>query len=282
MATKAKTTTTAPVPEAAAKKAGGTLAKKEEHLPAAAGLSFEEDAGMGLEGADKASFAIPFIFILQPLSPVVAESTVEGAKAGMFMNNITNELFTEVDVVPVAFQRRFLRWAPRKLGGGYKGEYNPADVESGAVEGVVRDESGRYWFDGTDKDANDALKDTRMHFVLLVRDDGSFTPALISMASTQIKRSKKWLSRIQNIQVRGASGKLFTPPSFSHVYRLTTVKESNDQGIWWSYEIDTKGPVQDPELYAAAKAFHAQVATGAVEVAPPVADVDAADDGEKF
>ena len=74
---------------------------------------FAADAGLGMEGADKSSFAIPFLSILQGLSPQL--ETVDGAKPGLFINSITNEVFKEVLVIPCAFQRRFLRWAPRGL-----------------------------------------------------------------------------------------------------------------------------------------------------------------------
>ena len=90
------------------------------------------------------------------------------------------------------------------------------------------------------------------------------------MASTQIKKSKRWLSRIQGVQLRSASGAMFNPPSFSHIYKATSLKESNDQGVWYGWELDMVGPVQDADLYAAAKAFHAQIVAGKVSVSPPV------------
>lgn len=256
------------------------MAKKEEAATAVAAAAqtalavntaamFEQDAGMGTEGADKDSFAIPFVSILQPLSPTVADGK-EGHKAGLFINSVTGEVLPEIQIVPVAFQRRYLRWAPREKGGGYKGEFSPIDVETGKVEGLQKGDDNRYYIGGTNPKENDQLKDTRNHFVLLVRSDGSWTQALISMASTQIKKSKRFLSRIQGIQLRSASGAMFNPPSFSHMYKATSVKESNDQGVWYGWEIDMTGPVQDADLYNAAKAFHAQIVAGKVVVAPPV------------
>ena len=46
-------------------------------------MDFSADAGQGMEGADKASFAIPFITMLQGLSPQL--ETVDGAKPGLFI-----------------------------------------------------------------------------------------------------------------------------------------------------------------------------------------------------
>ena len=235
---------------------------------------FAADAGLGMEGADKSSFAIPFIAILQGLSPQL--ETVDGAKPGLFINTITNEVFKEVLVVPCAFQRRFLRWAPRSEGGGYKGEYNPVDIETGKIEGVHTSAEGRLMLE------NDELKDTRNHYVLMQTESGAWQPALFSLSSTQIKKSKKWMSRIQGIEMRNAQGKAFNPPSFSHIYKLTSVKEENSKGSWWGVEIEMVEPVGDAELYAKAKAFHNSVASGDVEVAPPQPDVEATGSDDRF
>ena len=65
------------------------VARKESAGAMVAAIDFAADDGMGTEGADKDSFAIPFLSILQPLSPQVAEGA-EGAKAGRFINSVTN------------------------------------------------------------------------------------------------------------------------------------------------------------------------------------------------
>lgn len=260
------------------------VAKQEENANAvavASAINFMADAGMGTEGADKDSFAVPFLSILQPLSPQVVDGK-EGAKGGKFINSVTEEMNDEVLVVPVAFQRRFLRWQPREKGGGYKGDFSPIDVETGKVEGLQRGDDGRLYIGGTNPKEHDQLKDTRNHFVMLVRPDGSWTQALVSMSSTQIKKSKRWLSRIQGIQIKGPNGAHFTPPSFSHIYRCKSVKEQNDQGSWFGWDIDIEGQVQDAELYAAAKAFHANIVAGKVDIAPPVSDDAVEGDSEKF
>lgn len=256
-------------------------------------LDFSSDAGAGMEGADKASFAIPFITVLQGLSPQcepVKDGGVEGAKPGLFINTITNELYEEVLVVPCAYNRRFLRWAPRSSGGGFKGEYNPVDVETGNLQGLTI-VNGSYLMDVPAGATNthdaqgaplyDHLADTRNHFVLVKTKAGNWVQALVSLTSSQIKKSKRWMSRIQGVEMRDANGKAFVPPSFSHIYKLTSVKEENAKGKWYGVEIDIVEPVSDPELYANAKKFNQAVNAGAVEVAPPVNET-AATDKEQF
>lgn len=239
------------------------------------GVDFAADAGMGMEGVDKDSFAIPFIALLQGLSPQL--ETVDAAKPGLFINTITDEVFKEVLVVPCAYQRRYLRWAPRSEGGGYKGEYNQIDIETGKILGVEKDADGRLRLEG------DELKDTRNHFVLMQSESGAWQPALLSLSSTQIKKSKRWMSRIQGIELRTPEGKPFNPPSFSHVYKLKAVKEENSKGSWWGLEIELVEPVSDPELYGRAKEFNKQVAAGEVRAQEPVGDHAAeAGGGDRF
>ena len=223
-------------------------------------MNLAEDAGAGMEGADKSSFAIPFISVLQGLSPQL--ETVEGARPGLFTNTITEELYKEVRVIPCAFQRRYLRWAPREVGGGFKGEYLPQDIDTGRIQTELN-ERGQPTID------DDLLKDTRSHFVLVESANGTWQPALISMSSTQIKKSKRWMSLINGIEMTTPQGKRFTPPSFGFIYRVRAVKEENSQGAWWGMEVSLDCPVDDPELYARAKEFHASVTAGDVEVLRP-------------
>ncbi len=255
-----------------ATKAKNEVAVKQENTALSTGeVDFSQFAGMGMEEADKSSFAIPFLTILQGLSPQL--ETVDGARPGLFINTITNELFKTIKVVPCSFNRRFIRWAPRESGGGYKGEYNPVEVETGKITDVRQSDDGRLMI------GDDLLSDTRNHYVLFQDSNGAWHPALISLSSTQIKKSKRWMSRIQGIQMRNAAGRLYTPPSFSHIYELQAVKEKNAKGEWWGLDIGTDvTPVQDAELFNIAMAFHKSVAAGEVQVQEPV-EPDTAEQG---
>ena len=71
------------------------LKKKEEAaLPAMMAESFAADAGSGFENADKDSYAIPFIKLLQSMSPQCKKSNgayIQGAEEGMLFNTVTEE-----------------------------------------------------------------------------------------------------------------------------------------------------------------------------------------------
>lgn len=246
-------------------------------------INYENDAGMGQEGADKDSYAIPFILALQPLSPVVVEKSVAGAEAGMLMNSVTNALFKKLYLIPVAYSRRWIRWGAREAGGGFKGEFTTPQAMEIRGKGLVKELEGRLYYPEADGSINpkksDRLADTRSHFVLAMDapDSDIAFPAVLALTSTGIKVSKNWMSRIEGIKLRRGGkpdGELFTPPSFSHIYELTTTLEKNDKGTWFQpLIVPTLGAdgkalqVSRAALYEQAKSFNAQVTSGSVTVA---------------
>lgn len=250
-------------------------------LSTAVELDFSADAGAGMEGATAESFAIPFLSVLQKGSPQVDEAgpgpLVDGAKAGMLFENITGRLFDSkvgVIVVPCAYRRVFLRWGARGTeDAGFKGEVLPEEVAKLRAEGKVVEVDGGLYFPEADgsirrsKDGKvqcDVLKDTRNHYVLILDEEtGGWTNALMSLTSTQIKKSKMLMSLMASVKVKGPAG-LFTPPTFANQIRVSTVAESNDKGNWYGVKFDTEGQVRDGAIFAAAKAFHASVAKGEV------------------
>ena len=63
---------------------------------------------------------------------------------------------------------------------------------------------------------------------------------------------------MNSIKLKGKNG-LFTPAAYSHVYNLSTVQQSNDKGTWFGWNVAKIGPVQDKNLYEAAKQFASNV-----------------------
>lgn len=236
---------------------------------------FAEDAGAGMEGATAESFAIPFLSVLQKGSPQVDEASgvaLEGAKAGMLYENVNSKLLdgkAGVRIVPCSYRRVFLRWAPKGSdGAGFKGELAPEVVADMRAKGEIVDMDGKLYIplaDGTVNDKKcDRISDTRNHYVLLLdADTGGWKEALVSLTSTQIKKSKMLMSALASVKVNGPSG-MFTPPTFANIVRMSTVPESNDKGTWFGVKFELAAQVDRPEVYAAAKAFHASVSKGSV------------------
>ena len=62
---------------------------------------------------------------------------------------------------------------------------------------------------------------------------------------------------------QGKNG-LFTPPTYSHIYKLKTVQQSNDKGTWFGWDVSKVGPITDKGIYEIAKGFSTNVGKGAV------------------
>jgi hypothetical protein len=232
--------------------------------------AFEDDAGAGFETADSSAYAIPFLTILQSMSPQCKKSDgayIKGAEEGMLFNSVTQELFngdTGVVVIPCYFKRSFIKWAPRETGGGFKGELLPSDPQ---VTSARADDEGKLH----DADGN-LLSDTRTHYVLLLTANGGYQPAVLSLSSSQIKKSRNWMSKMNGIKMQRQDGSYFTPAMFSHQYRITTVPESNDKGSWFGLKVEIVGPVDIADLYRASKSFRDAVSSGEIKEQTPRQD----------
>jgi hypothetical protein len=107
------------------------------------------------------------------------------------------------------------------------------------------------------------IEKTAQHFVIV--NGATPTTALIAMKSTQLKISRKWNSMMQSIKMQGKNG-LFTPASFSHLYQLKTVQQSNDKGTWFGWEVSKTGPIENADLYQQARSFAESISKGDVQV----------------
>ena len=207
--------------------------------------------------------AIPYINILQSNSPQLNPSKaehIEGAKPGQFFNTVTQEVTNEISVVPVFYQLKYVEWKPREQGGGFVEGH---DASSGILSQTKRDPM-------TNKDVlqnGNYIATTAYHYVLVQGADGAWSQAVVSMTSTQLKKSRRWNSLMLSQKIKGPSG-MFTPPTYATVYKLTTVSESNDRGSWFGYQIEKVGQVDDANLYNEAKAFSTAASRGEVEAKP--------------
>jgi hypothetical protein len=247
------------------------LAKTSSDVVVANGIDLNEDAGQGFENADKDSFAIPFLRILQGLSPQCNKANpdyIKGAEQGSFYNTVTKEVSdaeTGIKLVVCHYDRKFTEWAPDR--GGFRGEHHPSDPVLQKARETTNDEGKRV---SVLPNGNNIV-DTRYHFCLQVNAVGSTTPVLICMASSGIKKSKRLLTELNGIKLRNSEGKLFTPPMFFSLVDMKTVAESNDNGDWFNWEPTIERQLDinddaDAELYQLAKAFRDSVAKGNVKV----------------
>lgn len=237
------------------------VAEKQSTNVAIAG-NYVADSGAGFEEANTEAFAIPFLSILQSGSPQCKKSDgayIKGAEEGMLFNSVTNEVYENgIEVIPCHYSQRFIEWKLREAGGGFVAEYMPNDP---IVDEVTLDEKFRKI-----TPAGNQLVDTRNHYVL-IRTDNGLSPAIMSLSSSQLKKSKQWMSMMQGIKIKDpATGMFNIAPMFSNVYKVETVPESNDKGSWFGYRFSLVGKVTDEAEYNEARSFAETVRKGMTKV----------------
>ena len=234
---------------------------KRENAGALATNLFEADANKGAQNISQEDLALPFLKVLGQLSPEINSRDakyIKGAQPGMILNTVTGDYYDGekgINVLPVFYKRQYIEWQDR--GASLGAPVAIHEVDSDLLSKVTRDKSNK------DRLPNgNYLENTASHFVILMGETP--TTALISMKATQLKISRKWNSMMMGIKMQGKSG-LFTPPTYSHIYNLKTVQQSNDKGTWFGWDVAKVGPVQDKAVYDIAKNFADRVSKGEVQ-----------------
>ena len=246
---------------------------------------YAADKGMGSEEATADAYAIPFLSILQKGSPQVDETMGEplpGAKAGMFFNNVTNELLDGKEgilIMPCYFRRDFIRWGPREGGGGgFKGLLSPEEVAGLRQAGKIKDFDGGLYFPEPDGSVNPKrshrVGDHRNHYVMYKSKDGHLRGAVLSLTSTQLRKSKQLMSLLADVRMEDSKTKQkFSPAAFANWVKASTIGESNDKGSWFGIKFELNG-FTDPETYQIGRKFYTEVRSNNVTV--KYEDVDSA------
>ena len=235
--------------------------QKKEEAGALATNLFEADANAGSQNMTQEDLALPFLKVLGQLSPEVNKQNskfINGAEPGMIVNSVTKELYDGgkgINVIPVHYERQYVEWQDRGQSGNAPVAIHSAD--SDIVSTTTRDKS---WKDRLPN--GNYIERTASHFVIILGDSPS--TALISTKSTQLKISRKWNSMMNGLKLKGKNG-LYTPASFSHIYKLKTTQMSNDKGTWFGWEVSKVGPVTDSQAYQQAKTFSENISKGSVK-----------------
>jgi len=217
---------------------------------------YEGDAHAGFENVKTSSLALPILKLMQNGSGEAQkrnQNYVEGAEPGMLLNTVTKKLYNGaegIEVIPCHYKLEYQEWADFGTGSGRPENIFDAnsDILSKTKNEMGKDrlENGNY------------ILTVGQHYVLVI-DGNSTENALISMSSSQGKISRKWNSMMMSITLDGKNGP-YTPPSFSHKYKLTSVLNSGKGNQWYGYNVVKVGPVEEPALYERAKKFYTSLA----------------------
>lgn len=239
MAKAPKTSATA----AETKKATGTAVAAAAQTSVASYVDdFGNMAGAGMEKVGASDLLIPRIAILQELSPQVKPKKAEyidGAEIGDICNLGTGDLYeAPFFFLPVYYRKDYLEWAPRSSGKGLVAVHtNPAILDR-----CIRNEKNQPILPNGNYVAETA------QFFGFNLTDGRTERCFIPMASTQLKKGRRWLTMATGERLVRGDGTEFTPPLFYRTYKLGVGDESNNEGEWKGWTIERGDAL--PELGA--------------------------------
>jgi hypothetical protein len=239
-------------------KANGAVTTKTESLPAMNLESLVEFSGAGLDTITSDDMQTPRLKVLAAMSPEVDE--LDGAKAGMILNNVSKKLYSGQDgikVVVCGYEKVWLEWTDRGKGASAPVNiFEPKDKPTNAVrgdDGKFRLENGNY------------LEECANFYVLLLNDGAAPEPAILSMKATQLKAARSWAYSLKNEFIQNPKTKqLFLAPSWYRVYHLNTTKQQNDKGSWYGWVVNKDEFLADESTFDMAASFNESVRKGKV------------------
>lgn len=192
---------------------------------------------LGNENIGSEDVVLPRLDILQQMSAATAR--VPNAKAGMLYNTVTDELYDELYVLNLAYDKEYTVFKDRSLGGGYHGAYSSRSEAEQLIDSLP----------GSRNDYS--INETGRHTLLILKitEEGAvpYQPAVMLLSNTKFYVSKEW-----NTQIKTIGG---NANRFATVWKLSTVKQSNIQGEWYNLHVEFAGWAP-PELHEQAKVFY--------------------------
>ena len=180
-------------------------------------------AGQGTENLDSGGSSLPFVRLLQDLSPQLKQQKdeyIEGAKSGDLMFAATQSIISQpARVIPCYTKSIYTEWVPRAKGGGFKGNH-PLNIVNRPSYEKGRERQYDEWL------GENELKFTTYWFVLLELD-GMMEQAVIPFTSSQLRISRKLTNDINKFRYSGMD---VAPPLFAQSWELTSVLETSKNG----------------------------------------------------
>lgn len=238
----------------------------------------------GFEGQTSDDIQIPYLNLLQKLSKQCEgeENEVEGAKPGMLINSVTNDLYPDgVTFVPVYREREFVEWVHPDHGEGLVGRH---PVDSDLVARAKAAAGSKFARLTNPDDETHILVDTVYVYGLVGEE---LEPIVISFASTKHTPLRRWNTQMKMCTVVGPDGEKVRPPLFAHEVVLKTRTQTNKGKTSFNFDIQpSKGNVkdsllkpEDPKFQAAVK-FRDLIKSGAAKPVEETSEAETSQDGD--
>jgi hypothetical protein len=213
------------------------LTEKKTNLPAQNFWGDKVDSQAGYEEVDNNDTAIPFLRVLQKMSPQLDKKSSEyisGASDGNVFNTLTKK-FYNVDpddkgqplvFLPIYHQKQWIEWVLRENGGGLVAIHTTPDV----LRGTTKDEKNR---DITANGTQIVLTKNLFGFII---EDGKLNPIVIAASSTQLRSFSNIMA-----QLRQLPGPLFN--HCIYIYNKHKTKDADKSWYVWDFEVIQKNSV---------------------------------------
>jgi hypothetical protein len=191
---------------------------------------FQGHANSGMEKVTSKDVLIPRVGIIQKMSDQVNKNHsayIEGVEIGMICDLSTGEIIDPpMHFLPVVWDKVWLEWYPRKSGKGLAAIHPTDDILTQTKPNEKNQPTlpnGNY------------VAETAQFYGLNL--SAGRRPSFIPMTSTQLKKSRRWITLAKGERQINPNGEEYIPPLFFRSYLLSTANESNTEGDWEGWVI---------------------------------------------
>ena len=214
------------------------VAVKEDKVPAK--VDWTEDAGLGLEDAAQDEFKLPLIKILYSSNmPDGIEKTVTGTDVveGCVFNQTSENAYDGKQgffAVPCMYKRSFNEWQEMD-----EGNNRPVAVHKEKPLGLTKNGNKDVLPNGN------YVEDTGNWFILILdKDRNVIDQGMITMKSTQKKKSNEWLQKIKSNTLL-VEGKALNPPMYKCIYRMKVARQESNKYKYFGWLIKFEDYLDD-------------------------------------
>ena len=214
------------------------VAVKEDKVPAK--VDWTEDAGLGLEDAAQDEFKLPLIKILYSSNMpdrIEKKVTVTDVVEGCVFNQTSENAYDGKQgffAVPCMYKRSFNEWQEMD-----EGNNRPVAVHKEKPLGLTKNGNKDVLPNGN------YVEDTGNWFILILdKDRNVIDQGMITMKSTQKKKSNEWLQKIKSNTLL-VEGKALNPPMYKCIYRMKVARQESNKYKYFGWLIKFEDYLDD-------------------------------------
>jgi hypothetical protein len=197
----------------------------------------------GKDNVGQGDLLIPRLSLAQSMTPQLKrtnENYNPDLEEGQFFNSVTGEIYGDsVTVIPLHFFKQYIQFGEdRRIVKIYDNEEVPSAASLAFVDGQ-----------------KPLVTEFKNRMSLLLKEDGSIQPVVVSFKSSGLKVAKKWNYLISEKNL----------PGYAYTYNLQSVAVPGDKGEYFSVKV-TRGDFTPAALYENSKQYFAALQDAGVKI----------------